>query len=409
MIGSFVIIRPIPLKQASMRFCPAQPMFACGAQVSKPVDLSFVVAIETDEPVGQNGHAKSPQQETTMNHSIRVHTRAGQTEQKRPYVKGFTLIELLVVIAIIALLIALLLPAVQQARETARKGQCLNNLKQIALAAHNYASTHKCFPSGFVINRTYDPADPGVPVHYPQPSANVPLDEPVTFKDLSYVDAAISSPKFPAGQPGAIWSFSGEWPWAALMLSQMGQTTVNINYNWRKFSDPGDATIPHNEPTLRVVVDSYVCPSASLPSARPQGYGYLSYRGCVGSQEDDGSGGSIDKPGMFGINSAVRFRDIQDGETNTILFGEAPYGFWADANSCCVRVREDKPAYMDHYWENTSVSPPARYFSFGSWHDDVCQFAMTDGSARAIAKNIDRRIFTSLATRAGNERISGEF
>src|SRR5688500_4365529 len=109
-----------------------------------------------------------------------------------PRRRGFTLIELLVVIAIIAVLIALLLPAVQQAREAARRTQCRNNLKQIGLALHNYHDVHNTFPMGYCAGMTY-------------------------------VDGASDT------SPG--------WSWATYILPQLDQGPLYNQFNWSAAPD----------------------------------------------------------------------------------------------------------------------------------------------------------------------------
>jgi hypothetical protein len=189
---------------------------------------------------------------------------------------------------------------------------------------------------------------------------------------------------------------------------------------------------------IQVPVDSYVCPSASYPSARLQNLGYTSYRGNLGwwPTIDPQTGQPIVDPitglppaplnnGMFYQNSHVNFRDATDGTTQTFLFGETLFGgFWGDNYSCCARARDDQPvqpvapaapvphANFDLHWtapSNAGGSNLVHFFSFGSFHGDVVNFTMLDGSARSIAKNIDTTIFRALCTRNGREAISASF
>ncbi|MDB5341217.1 MAG: hypothetical protein JWN70_6836 [Planctomycetaceae bacterium] len=199
--------------------------------------------------------------------------------------RGFTLIELLVVIAIIAVLIALLLPAVQQAREAARRSQCTNNLKQVGLALHNYHDVANCFPPG----------------------------------------AAVTA--------GGGWGFTfwvGILPYADQAPAFNKLTTTSTNYG-QVGSDPT------NGPALNGLAPAYmVCPSSPLPNKTtnglnpqsPAGLVIPSYVGIMGSNQAgspisvNSSYGTAGAGGCLFPGSKVNFRDITDGSSNTIMIGE---------------------------------------------------------------------------------------
>lgn len=317
--------------------------------------------------------------------------------------RGFTLIELLVVMAIIGILVALLLPAVTAAREAARRSQCLNNIRQVSLAAQNYLSAHRSYPSGWIAPQGASPQAP-TPLRWWTQSGEF------KYKTLDKTQVEVSNLE---------WAVSDMWGWQALLLPQMDAATISIDYRQVKGGPP-------NGTALTTVISSFVCPSANQTNA---GIAYCNYRGCTGTTSSNG---------IFYMNSSVSDRTIKDATTSTILFGEAPFGLWGDALSCCARVplysgtNADPTTRTPFDWASVNTSsgcsganppcanvvdgrtspsgdPQYMIFSFGSLHVDVVNFAMADGSVRPISKSINTTILQALATRDGNERVGDDF
>jgi prepilin-type N-terminal cleavage/methylation domain-containing protein len=340
--------------------------------------------------------------------------------------EGFTLIELLVVMAIIAILAALLLPAVQAAREAARRSQCLNNIRQINLAAQNYLGSNRSYPSGWIMGSSQDGsvAAPGflTSILGEGQGQNANQNQQQGPKGYNWTtsvgDAKIKmSDQSIIEISGIPWAVSPDWGWQALMLPQMDAQTTALNYYFQKAGPP-------NGPALTMSISSYRCPSANIKGG---GLAYSNYRGCTGTTATNGT--------MYG-NSSESDRTIKDGTSTTILFGESQFGFWADAMSCCARMplpppppgqTATVPTRPAIDWASTppqqvtngkpydvvtfqiSGVPQYMIFGFGSPHQDVVMFAMADGSARPISKSVNVIILDALATRDSGERIGDDF
>jgi prepilin-type N-terminal cleavage/methylation domain-containing protein/prepilin-type processing-associated H-X9-DG protein len=219
--------------------------------------------------------------------------------------RGFTLIELLVVIAIIAVLIALLLPAVQAAREAARRAQCVNNLKQIGLAIQNYHSVNDCFPPGAL--NTYTIKDGGLsPTNYTS------------------------------------------WSCFAYMLPNLEQVALYNSINFMLGTGQRDtAAGPIAATAVRTKINALLCPSSPLPTGNINWDGGITiaapgcnYFGSVGSSfEYDGNQTGGPPNGVFQWRGRpIGIRDVVDGTSNTIAFGEWRTG---DFNKNLITIPQD--------------------------------------------------------------------
>jgi prepilin-type N-terminal cleavage/methylation domain-containing protein len=301
--------------------------------------------------------------------------------------RGFTLIELLVVIAIIAVLIALLLPAVQQAREAARRSQCKNNLKQLGLAMHNYHDTYTCFPPAYVV------------------SGSSASDAWIIFNTSTF---------------GISWTIS--------ILPYVDQAPLFNQYN-------SLAGIGSNNGVIATFLPVHACPSDPYASQSNAFTGSGVYSGIVNAARGNYGlsispadiRGSVPTWGIAAANSSYGTRDVTDGLSNTIMIEEIRAGLsqTADSRGCwglpgvgtnCTswnaagdasRPNDDRSGADD-----LMVCTPGTSLGLGcnngwpnnsqvatrSMHTGGVQVVMGDGAVRFISQNINSSDSSSTST-----------
>ena len=318
--------------------------------------------------------------------------------RSRRGLRGFTLIELLVVIAIIAVLIALLLPAVQQAREAARRTQCKNHLKQLGLAMHNYHDTHLIFPCNSLDSSAWTGIQHGTQLTMLLPY----IDQAPFYNSLDFTQQNVEGTII-RGKPAYQWVIPGflcpSWPGDP---QRPGDLRAQTNYAPSMGAQRMDSAIGCN---------------------RYSPYGGYNASGYFGTG-GPGHGNTMslqDTSGVFSrMTAAAKMGQITDGTSNTILMGEVRpdcsdhvANGWFHNNAIWVATTApinfpscpESPALPDncHMTWNWNTSQ-----GFKSRHVGGAHFVLSDGSVRFVSENVDYATYQKLGDRRDGQTV-GEF
>src|SRR5947207_1711621 len=301
--------------------------------------------------------------------------------------RGFTLVELLVVIAIIGVLVALLLPAVQSAREAARRAQCSNNLKQLSLALHNYENTHNTLPPAGIDSNQMSWVVLLLPYFEQQnlySQFNFNKGSWQAFNRTTLVQGvrlkAIICPDLTTKADSC-----------SVFATTPDESTVSALHYY--------AVLGPNGPTAAGPMQPYIVQGVD------QGFGFCAAQGAFGQGRWDGTN-------VIPVNNPLR--TFTDGTSNTLLLGEMAwpkYLYWRPCTRGYYSDTRGTLLYASKNVKNPINSKIADFWndgSFGSLHPGGAMFTRADASVQYLRQAIDMPTYRALASRDGGESLTGE-